>query len=1532
MKRNLVAKILGMLLIATLVISSFPLGKISADPQENGDNTEEVYYGDVDDDGKIGAKDVTTLRRYLAGGWNVSINLDKADLDGDGNVGAKDVTLLRRYLAGGWGVTLLPKPVFEPRPIAVEQSSLSSIKMIFDMPVSAVNPENIIAYYMDGDEKIYLNIINTRVDSIYPIYVIVNFNSQIPQGETIYVEYCGKEVDSFNSVVVTENSISAIVVPDMVIIAGQETQIRYTLLDQNGVDITSAMGTVLNGIITTELKDAPIVSYITGLRVYCQTPNETFKVAVKYSWTDKNGVQHWIEGQGNIACIPEEPWRISGVMGAVTHESDQDFVSSDHRSFNYYGNKIAPLTINTDDAVLQIGVSYSRMGDMWIDTKDSIRGLNLASYPDQKTYTAYDLQSADESVVMIGSYTGNRTSLVLNNVGTTTIYVYGIMANGAKEIIGAIPIVVKPSPNPALNSLGEEYVYNNITDSEMRITASDAESLVAADGSVNMAIKDTECCIDTPDANVIQIAVPYTNINGTVYAGLEKAPLSTEFSEYVLESSDTNIMELGEIVSGKLKFTCKDIGKATLTLYGKDSNGTKTLLATKEVKVSRSKINSPEVKSFRQVSLDTLEVTFDRDVTNEKLWIGDFARYYTVQGTKIYDAESKEVTVTENIVLIKFTSNFIQGTEYSVEFNGSLAGGFTSVKVNSESVVTIVIDPQKILPDQFSRISYHLLDANGIDITGLLGGTLLGVVEFQIKEQERYPFAIIDGESIYLAEDNSACTVVGKYLWVDSTGTIKETESGEAVFYTGNGDLLPAVSEYGQGGSAPTRLEVYTYRGSVLPENMEKKLNAAYSEDSLNISVKVYDQYNQLLVGVPVNIEKLAIGNAGYSGENTIYSGDLLVLSAADVSGYGVLNLKLTCGSGEGECAKVLSLMIGNESSAARYVPVISNTKLDTSVTENSKQDSITVTLEGRTSGGFRLYGAAVTFTTTRPVAGSAAYGSYPRLVYTVYKDGRIMTPSDLPTFDGTTFYNVRESNGYAVKMPSGRYVLEFYKIDKNLNDKEVYSLLGATSFVVEDNQPKPVVKANANIERLSEMTHDAIAQAFDVTFDGTAVNSEDLRFDYTSNGAGDTAYVKGVSCTIRNQNGLGALNIYSVVDGLAKTAAGSDHPIATEYTGSLSDWKFDSVSSIVTDVNGSDYVAYGSVNTNCIGINPLSIDYSGTAVLQIAATYKNDGTTVTEAPGATGYSGYTGYYLRSSDEKVVMLGEQVAENKVRLILNKEGEANILVYGVRNDGYMEYLDDIPIKVVAARKVDSFNIIPNKNRINLAYASDAIDFYVMISDQYGNTMRGQSVKVERMVNGQGYALGTTDSEIYRLYAGDLASLGVAPGYTYIRFTCMSNNMQMMCNIQVGSEAFATNYKLLLSNTRMSINSIDPSRQQAVRVYSQGKANEFDLPGAPLYFSETVPTNDASSLREDIRSQLDTDGMVVIFTVKKDDVLQKRSDLPTFDGYAFYNCIQDANGDVVIMSPGQYTVTAFLIKSNNGSLEPVLEDTATFTVTE
>ena len=65
---------------------------------ENGSITVESLRGDVNDDGVVNVADVITLRRYLAGGYDLTVNLEQADVNEDGYITILDVIRLREYI------------------------------------------------------------------------------------------------------------------------------------------------------------------------------------------------------------------------------------------------------------------------------------------------------------------------------------------------------------------------------------------------------------------------------------------------------------------------------------------------------------------------------------------------------------------------------------------------------------------------------------------------------------------------------------------------------------------------------------------------------------------------------------------------------------------------------------------------------------------------------------------------------------------------------------------------------------------------------------------------------------------------------------------------------------------------------------------------------------------------------------------------------------------------------------------------------------------------------------------------------------------------------------------------------------------------------------------------------------------------------------------------------------------------------------------------------------------------------------------
>lgn len=73
----------------------------------NGNVTIKNYIlGDVNDDGVVNGKDITYLRKCIAGGYGLTADAKPADVNKDGVVNGKDITYLRKCIAGGYGFTL----------------------------------------------------------------------------------------------------------------------------------------------------------------------------------------------------------------------------------------------------------------------------------------------------------------------------------------------------------------------------------------------------------------------------------------------------------------------------------------------------------------------------------------------------------------------------------------------------------------------------------------------------------------------------------------------------------------------------------------------------------------------------------------------------------------------------------------------------------------------------------------------------------------------------------------------------------------------------------------------------------------------------------------------------------------------------------------------------------------------------------------------------------------------------------------------------------------------------------------------------------------------------------------------------------------------------------------------------------------------------------------------------------------------------------------------------------------------------------
>ena len=106
-KHNLFKRLVAIALVLVSLLQWLPADLIQAAVAPA--TTKNTYIpGDVNGDLCVNAKDVTLVRQYVAGKYDVGINTLAADVNADGDVDAKDVNNLRQYIAGGYGVELKP--------------------------------------------------------------------------------------------------------------------------------------------------------------------------------------------------------------------------------------------------------------------------------------------------------------------------------------------------------------------------------------------------------------------------------------------------------------------------------------------------------------------------------------------------------------------------------------------------------------------------------------------------------------------------------------------------------------------------------------------------------------------------------------------------------------------------------------------------------------------------------------------------------------------------------------------------------------------------------------------------------------------------------------------------------------------------------------------------------------------------------------------------------------------------------------------------------------------------------------------------------------------------------------------------------------------------------------------------------------------------------------------------------------------------------------------------------------------------------
>ena len=95
-----------------------------------------TYPGDINGDGVINAKDSLALKKYFAGGYNVTVVEANADLNNDGVINSKDWKILKEYLAGA--INSLPGTLGNNNPpvkmLTIAGNDITSYDLVTNRP------------------------------------------------------------------------------------------------------------------------------------------------------------------------------------------------------------------------------------------------------------------------------------------------------------------------------------------------------------------------------------------------------------------------------------------------------------------------------------------------------------------------------------------------------------------------------------------------------------------------------------------------------------------------------------------------------------------------------------------------------------------------------------------------------------------------------------------------------------------------------------------------------------------------------------------------------------------------------------------------------------------------------------------------------------------------------------------------------------------------------------------------------------------------------------------------------------------------------------------------------------------------------------------------------------------------------------------------------------------------------------------------------------------------------------------------------
>ncbi len=322
---------------------------------------------------------------------------------------------------------------------AVEQSALDAIRVTFKTPVTGIDKTAFKAYYEINGVKVY----PSDVDKIIPDdndknVITVKFLAPFQKGETYFVQYDNAEepVGSFTAITPKKDSVKSIVITTNKVVAGELTEIKYQLLDENGIDITSGIASL--GTFKFEMTEGDqINNYVTTIspyKVYMAKAGDVITIKGTYTYVDDANNSINVTGETKVYAEAPEAWKRDAASGVVT--ALNKYLIKDDKSLDDDVKKGATWTMDDPTVGFQIYVPYVK------STGTKYEGFGVTGLANE--YGSYDIKVADETVALAMTSTDSKMAVLkANKPGTTSIIIYGVKADGSRDVIGAANVTVK---------------------------------------------------------------------------------------------------------------------------------------------------------------------------------------------------------------------------------------------------------------------------------------------------------------------------------------------------------------------------------------------------------------------------------------------------------------------------------------------------------------------------------------------------------------------------------------------------------------------------------------------------------------------------------------------------------------------------------------------------------------------------------------------------------------------------------------------------------------------------------------------------------------------------------------------------------------------------------------------------------------------------------------------------------------------------------------------------------------------------------